>query len=373
MQAMILNTKFELVDIIDRFTSFIWSDRYREKGDFELVIPLDDYVLSKLDNIKMDYYVTIDNSEHAMIVEGFLLSNSVDDGASIKVVGYSLEAILTRRIVWDITTLSGNLQDGVEELINRSIVSPSLAERKIDNFIFERSTDERITSLTIDTKYEEHEYLYDAIKDLCEEKDIGFKIVPKLVNGEWKFAFSLYKGQDRSYAQIDNPYVVFSPAFENLTNSSYLENQQDYKNVCYTTASDMDTRIKGTDDYATVSRVVGTATGLDRREMFTDSGSIQSESKKNKLTDADKQNILEQKANEALAENKRQLAMDGTADPYAMYIYGKDFFMGDRVQIENEMGIKGYSSISEYIMSEDGNGYTAYPTFTEFELEEESE
>lgn len=370
MEAMVLNTNFEVIDIIDRFTSFIWTDRYRERGDFELLLPLDEDTLNKLKNLTLDNYLITENSEHAMIIEGFLANGSVSDGLSLKVVGYSLETILSRRIIWDITTLSGNLQDSVKELINRSIISPTLSERKIDNFVFEASTDERITSLTIDTKYEEHEYLYDAIKEICEEKDIGFKIVLKLVDGEYKFVFSLYKGEDRSYAQEINPYVVFSPAFENLNESSYLENQQDYKNVCYTTASDMDTRIKGTDDYATVSRVVGTATGLDRRETFTDAGSIESETKKNKLTDADKQNILEQKANEALAESKRQLVMDGNVDPYSMYVYGKDFFMGDRVQIENEMGIRGHSSISEYIMSEDANGYTSYPTFTDFELEE---
>ncbi len=370
MEAKILNTKFEVIDIVDRFTSFIWTDRYRERGDFELVLPLDDYTLSKLSNIVLDYYVVNDNSEHAMIIEGYLASSSLNDGPALKVVGYSLETILSRRIIWDITTLSGNLQDRIEELINRSIIAPNLTERKIDNFVFERSTDPRITALTIDTKYEQHENLYDAIKDICEEKDIGFKIVLKLVNDEYKFVFSLYKGADRSYAQSENPYVIFSPSFENLSESSYLENQQDYKNVCYTTAEDMDTRIKGTDDYAMVSRVVGTATGLNRREVFTDAGSIESENAKNKLSDADKQNILEQKAKEALAESKRQLAMDGSVDPYAMYVYGRDFFMGDRVQIENEMGIKGHSSISEYIMSEDANGYTSYPTFTDFELEE---
>lgn len=40
--------------------------------------------------------------------------------------------------------------------------------------------------------------------------------------------------------------------------------------------------------------------------------------------------------------------------------------MGDVVQIENDYGIKGTSTVSEFIMSQDSSGETSYPTFTDF-------
>lgn len=97
-------------------------------------------------------------------------------------------------------------------MLNECIISPSIADRKISNFVFVPSTDPKITSLKIDNQYT-GDCLYDVIKGLCEENNIGFKIV---LTDENKFAFSLYAGVDRSYEQTENPYVVFSPNFENI-------------------------------------------------------------------------------------------------------------------------------------------------------------
>ena len=105
--------------------------------------------------------------------------------------------------------------------------SPSIADRKISNFVFVPSTDPKITSLKIDNQYT-GDCLYDVVKGLCEENNIGFKIV---LTDENKFAFSLYAGVDRSYEQTENPYVVFSPNFENIINSNYYSSRASFRNV----------------------------------------------------------------------------------------------------------------------------------------------
>ena len=125
------------------------------------------------------------------------------------VTGRSLESILERRIIWGQRVFNGNLQNGIQTMLNECIISPSIANRKISNFVFVPSTDPKITRLKIDNQYT-GDCLYDVIKGLCEENNIGFKIV---LTDENKFAFSLYAGVDRSYEQTENPYVVFSPNF----------------------------------------------------------------------------------------------------------------------------------------------------------------
>ena len=40
MEAMILDTNFQGIYIVDSFESFIWTDRFSECGDFELYIPI---------------------------------------------------------------------------------------------------------------------------------------------------------------------------------------------------------------------------------------------------------------------------------------------------------------------------------------------
>ena len=46
-----------------------------------------------------------------------------------------------------------------------------------------------------------------------------------------------------------------------------------------------------------------------------------------------------------------------------LFVYQRDFFMGDLIQIENEYGIGGTARIIEFIVSIDVNGIETYPTF----------
>ncbi len=46
-----------------------------------------------------------------------------------------------------------------------------------------------------------------------------------------QFVFELYAGFDRSYDQTENPYVIFSPKFENIINSNYIESKASLKTV----------------------------------------------------------------------------------------------------------------------------------------------
>lgn len=367
MEATILNSRFEKVAIIDRFKSFIWTDRYQENGDFELYLTLDmDGVFPYLVN---DYYLQNDDSVHMMIIQGMLLETNTTEGPTIKVIGYSLESLLKRRIIWDNTTLGGNFQDGIEKLINDAIIAPSKSERKIPNFVFKKSTDSRITALTIDAKYEQHENLYEAINSLCIEKQIGFKVT---LNENKQFEFELYKGIDRSYAQQLTPYVVFSPSFENLNNTSYLDSKEDYANVALTVGEDGDTQtlsgnpLKITKEVTRDGETQEQLSGMHRCEIYVDAGSITSEDEDHKMSDAERLKVVAQKGKEALAEKPYTISMDGDVDPHTMFVYGRDFKMGDVVQIENDYGIKGTSTVSEFIMSQDSSGETSYPTFTDF-------
>ena len=150
MDLTILNSKLDAIYLIDTYESFIWTDRYCAYGDFELYSPMREGLL---ENLKLDYYIQNRASEHTMIIEKTLISSDVEKGSTVTITGRSLESILDRRIIWGQKTLSGNLQNGIKELITESIINPSDANRKIDNIIFEDSTDTAITELTLDAQY----------------------------------------------------------------------------------------------------------------------------------------------------------------------------------------------------------------------------
>lgn len=331
-----------MVSVVENFSSFVWTDRYYSAGDFELYVPPTIRVLTQY---IPDYYVVRSDSEHVMIIDSVLLEED-DDGYSYKISGESLESILKRRILWTDTTLSGNFQDAIKTLLNGSIISPSIADRKIDNFVFVKSEDEAITSLTIEeAEYSKDETIYDIIEKNCQEFEIGFKVT---LTSDNKFAFTLYKGVDRSYDQTAVPYVIFSPAFDNLTSSSFLKSYTDYKNVALVTGTSTDSEGESTD----LSTVVGEASGLDRRETHIDAGDVQGNT-----------SVLTKKGNEELAALKKTEAFEGEANVFNMFVYGKDFFIGDMVQLEDAFGNTGKSIVSEMVFSSDGEGEKFYPTF----------
>ena len=331
-----------MVSVVENFSSFVWTDRYYSAGDFELYIPPTIRVLTQY---IPDYYIVRPDSEHVMIIDSVLLEED-DDGYSYKISGESLESILKRRILWTDTTLSGNFQDAIKTLLDGSIISPSIADRKIDNFVFVKSEDEAITSLTIEeAEYSKNETIYDIIEKNCQEFEIGFKVT---LTSDNKFAFTLYKGVDRSYDQTAVPYVIFSPAFDNLTSSSFLKSYTDYKNVALVTGTSTDSEGESTD----LSTVVGEASGLDMRETHIDAGDVQGNT-----------SVLTKKGNEELAALKKTEAFEGEANVFNMFVYGKDFFIGDMVQLEDAFGNTGKSIVSEMVFSSDGEGEKFYPTF----------
>lgn len=354
MDLYVLNTNFEKIAIIDAYESVLWTDRYNKPGEFEIYTPVADFALKYP---VANNYLQIKDSEHTMIVEDTTIESNVETGNHIKIVGRSLESILDRRIVWTQTDISGNLQNGIKRLISDAITSPTIADRKISNFIFEDSTDEAITSLTMENQYT-GDNLLEVIQTLCEENEIGFKIT---LNDDNQFVFKLYKGIDRSYRQETLPYVVFKPSFENIINSNYAEETSKEKTITLVAGEG-----EGT---SRVTRTVGTGSGLNRKELFTDARDIQSED----LTTAQYYAKLDARGTEKLSENKIVKTFDGECETTKMYVYQRDFYMGDCVQVANEYGMESPTRVVEYIWSSSATGTTSYPTFEALDYEEEDE
>jgi hypothetical protein len=349
-EILVLNPNLETIKNIDTLKSLIWTDRYYGAGDFEIYTPVN---LELMSFLQQDYYLWRKGSEHLMMIESMEIECDIEEGDHLIVTGRSLEFILDRRIVWEQTILTGNFQDAVQKLLNENVIAPDIMDRKISNFIFEPSTDPNILSLTVDAQIERGTNLYEAILVLCFERGVGFKITLS----DDKFIFKLYKGEDRSYDQFDNPYVVFSSNFENLMNSNYIETKTNLRTV---------TLIDGEEK----STVVGGESGLTRREIYTDAKSIYRTVDGVTLTDEEYLAQLEQRGSEVLSEHSFSTSFDGELDSATTYKYGEDFFLGDLVQVVNEYGIEAKTRVIEMIYSQDLSGLKEYPTFATDEVQQ---
>lgn len=348
MAYYILNQNFENVALIDVFESMLWTDRYSSPGDFELYTsPNDEIVKFCIPG----YYVWNSESEHVMIIENLKIESNAEQGNHISVTGRSLESLLDRRIIWDQTQLSGNLQQGIKKLINDAIISPAIPIRNIPNFDFIDSTDTYILEQTFEAQYT-GDSLLTVISEICDTVEIGFKIT---LSNDNRFQFQLYNGIDRTYEQSVNPYVIFSPRFENVINSNYLEAYENFKNVAL---------VAGEDNGADRRRfIVGEVEGLERKELYVDARDIQSEVYGNQVSPTTYNANLEQRGKEKLTEHQVLKSFEGQMETTILFKYGKDFYMGDVVQIENEYGMNGTARVIEFIWSYSTSGYEMYPTF----------
>jgi len=381
MELILLNKEFQFVSIIDTFESFIWNDRYNGNGDFEVMIPAFDPAFKKAEH---DFYVMIKESDRMMIIESKQITTDFEEGNKAIISGRSLESILKKRIIWSpVVFASGySLQNAVKKLLDENITNSALdPRRRVTNFKFEASTDPAITALTIDSQSLLGDNLYDIIYGMCESKHIGFKIT---MNTNHEFVFKLYAGVNRSYDQSVNSWVVFSPKFENIINSNYLESKKNLRDI--TLVGGIQPEI-GSRKMAAAGVNTG-GSGLDRRELFTDASGVkdtvdvhhkgrtwneETEEYDNYdywstevMSTADYTAALVRKGIEELSklDNRLIKAFEAEVETVHTFKYGEDYFVGDVVQVVNEYGIEAASRIVELVIAEGVSGVTINPTFS---------
>jgi len=367
MELTVLNDSLQNNGVLEVFESLIWTERYYGMGDFELTAAP---TVENVGFLSGGRFMSIAESDNLMIVDHISITTDLEAGNKLIVKGQSLESILNWRIIWNPTTLTGNFQDAIGQLLTENALSPEISARRIPRLGFLPSEDPAITELTIDAQLH-GEFLGDAIASLCASKNIGFKVN---LNGT-NFIFSLYAGADRSYNQEENTFVVFSPENENLLNSDYSSSTQFLKTVNLVLSGG------GGDGSATVTTIVeasdGAGSEMTRREMFTNATDITQSVPTGDLTDSeyiadmaarssDYIAQMQQRGSEELAKNVSTETFTGELGSGTLYTYGVDFFMGDIVQVENEYGQEATSRVIELIRSEDIDGIKVYPTFSAF-------
>lgn len=343
--------------LLDNYESLIWNEVYNDVGDFEVYTCVDDDILKIC---KPGNMITRADSDKIMIIESVKITTDVESGNHITVKGRSYESVLDRRIIWDQTTVSGSVHDAIKKLITDAIIEPKNECRKIDNFIFEDSTEEAVLQYQMDEAQFEGESLLESIKKICDIFHLGFKIY---MNEEGQFAFKLYSGTDRSYYQEDLPYVIFSHNFGNLLDSEFITDSYNYKTTMLVMSDVEDEDIK------TKRVTIGDGySGMNRREVsYKSSTSPNKESGAGKYTNEEFARMLNEDGTRQLTEYKVVNQFQGSADIHQMYIYGEDFFLGDIVQIVDEFGNSACSRVNRLVISHDSNGIYSYPEFEVFE------
>lgn len=339
------------VDVVDEYKSIIWTRRYYDAGDFELYIPAtkharelfqNDVILYREQDAK-DGYI---NS--AMFVKRVNLVEDPDDGDMYSITGPDLKSILGRRVVWGQKNLTGSIEDIARQLITENIISPTNAERKIDNFLMEAAAG--LTNQIDVQLYGDN--LQDFLRDSCTSCQVGWDIRLK----DKKFYFRMYEGVDHSFRQKVHPWVIFSPDYDNLLSSEYDVNYSNFHNVAMVAGEGQGTERQ--------IEQVGNASGMNRYEMYVDAGGVSSNN--GEIDAAQYTTMIKQEGVLKLYEyNHAEEQLANEVDTEGGFKLGQDYDLGDIVQVVNRFGYKAAPRITEIIDSEDNTGRKVIPTFSQ--------
>lgn len=356
MEVYILDSLLRRDQVVDRFVSLIWSERFSAYGDFQLDL------LSTLENrsrFSTGTCLTLNDSTRIMTVESIENHNDNDGRNILTLKGRSLEYILENRIArgslsnltiepkWIIT---GPPMDLANKLFHDICVTGILDHADIIPGVIESSfysTDTIWPSPDSITYEIEPQTLYSALKNLCVLYDMGFRLVRNPSTN--LIHFDVYMGSDRTTQQSTLPAVIFSPDLENLNNTSELTSIAGYKNTAYV-VSPVGSEIVYPLD------VDPNITGFERNVLLVKADDI-------KDTDPEMATAkMIQRGKEELSKNRRFFGFDGEISPYTSYKYGIDYNLGDLVEQRNVDGITNFMQVVEQIFTSDKEGDKSYPT-----------
>lgn len=369
MDIFILDSLLRPIDVVDEFVSIIWTERFAEKGDFELV------TLSSPSNRKrfvFDTMISIPDSKRIMRIKTIEEVDDSEKGPILKIKGYDLVTILNERTavqispstshprpVWNLYGWSPVI--AMQKMVFDICYDGDMSPHDIIPFLQSVGTpslypDDTIPDLPESMVWSQKPAsLYSAVVDVAQAYDIGFRLY-KDPNSS-KLYFEGYTGSDRTSAQTLLPPVIFSDDMSNLKNTTeYSDNTLHYNAVrtIYHYKDEFDNDV-------TFSNIViddeypGTVSGFDRKVKVLNITAIPED-----VTDMPF--YLQQLGFEELNRSRPVSIFDGEIDQEGEYVYEQDYFLGDLVEIRGKNGGTAYMRVVEQIIKEDSSGKSSYPS-----------
>ena len=396
MELYTLNKSFVQQDIIEEFDSLIWTERFYGDSECEVVVPLQKDLVNKL---AAGTFLSVDQSKEPMIIETF----SIEEG-KIKVTGISVCSWLNNRFVrtsddhrqriwkiidqkagevlWTIVrqmcTAQSDYLNGPRDMglgstaREQELIIPGLKLSSYDK------TGKNLSATAV-----EYGPVYDALRKIAEQYKVGMQIF--LNTDDFTLRFRSYKGTNRTSNQTDNKIVRFSPIMDSLAKVNELRSIADFKTLVYSFASDLEPidmdpatgtghvdlhDLQTTPGVARRSLQTGKYTGFDLRAEMTLEGDIkiqndlEKEDHKDTLSEKQKElrDILDNRADKEMHQHPYVRTVDGEVAPTNLFQYGRDYALGDLIEVQGNTGLVEISRVTEYIRTQDSNGENAYPT-----------
>ena len=397
MDLYTLDRSYIRQDLIEEFDSLIWTERYYGDSECEVIVPLQRDLILKL---REGTFLFIDQSNEPMIIETFTITPE----AKIKVIGISILSWLNNRFVrnsvdhrktqWKITSqhpgeilwmIVKQMCTAQSTIIGKNKMGLGSAARENELIIPGLKLDAQDTSgKKIKKTLVPFGPVYDALRPIAEQYNIGMQIWLK---DDETLRFRSYAGLNRTSNQTKNDIIRFSSLMDSLAKVNEIRSRADFTTLIYSYASSLekidtadnnsnpDTWLQQDNKPGIARRTpqVGKYTGFDLRARLLLCDDIKI---KNDLDEEDKNgpedtvplkraellDVLDNRANKELKQHLYVRTVDGEVAPTNLFQYGRDYALGDVIEVQGNTSLVEKSRVTEYIRSQDSNGEQAYPT-----------
>lgn len=331
------NNVFEQVGVVNAFTSMSWPTTYRGYGEFKFVCPVTDET-KKL--IVEGNWIWCDGYKNAGIIETVHAENDDDGVFTYEVSGFTLEFLLTNRIVWGTYNASNkDVSTIAMEIVNSSCINPSDAARKYKWLSL--GEDAKLGGKI--TKQQTGDDVYSVLDEMLADVGLGFSI--DFFPAEKKLEFNVMSGVDRSINQSSVEVITLSTDMEDVLTSAYDSSIQDEKTIAFVQAEDSGKNRKST------TAGDESKTGFDRKELYVDARDIQSSTTDGQtMTENEYVKAMKQRGLEKLSEYVKSQSFEASIRVFGdtQYTFGKDYFVGDKITMQDtRLGVQVDAIISE--------------------------
>lgn len=374
MEIIILDKLLRPIDVVDEFISMVWTERWADMGDFELV------VLSTIANNRRfvhETMISITESKKVMVVETVEETFDPNRGRILKIKGRDLLLILEKRVAMITNDVTGYMWHtwwfsgwGPAGIMRRMFWTICVQKENsvLDGIPFlawgnggfnewetlypPDTIDEDLVPMVWGQKIDS---LFNGIKALSDTFDIGFRMY-KDPNSP-KLYFNAYMGNDRTSAQSELEPVIFSTDMDSLQNTTeYSDSSKEFNVVVviYLYEHDDGTQASLRETVYDPDYYLEGGDGYDRKAKVLVITSLPED-----VTDTlDYMNKLGQ---EELAKSRPIGALDGEVNQHSNYVYERDYFLGDMVETRSATGATAFMRVEEQIIVQDENGQRSYP------------
>jgi hypothetical protein len=301
---------FNFLCEIDDYEKLEYTRKHYGAGDFSFKLSSNAAHANLFKNV--DYFIVIDQDPRKAGIIRFFEQVDKND-SMIEIKGYTLESLLSRRIVIPLTgsaydVVSGPAETAIKHYVVNNVTTPEDSARAIACFSLATDQARGITA----KKYARYEGLLDVIGEIGEQAAMGFEVMFDL--NTKSLIFDVVPGTDHT-EDAASP-VIFSMEYDNLESQTYTVDASSEKSTAYVGGA-------GEETSRPVIVAGGSASGLSRIEAFVNASS------------ADVVDLPDIGAQE-LETLKKIESIEGIAlGGFGPFQEGVDYVLGDTVTVAN--------------------------------------